>query len=808
MEQYEKQHLALVLENAAESTVLLKSNGDFPINKADKIAAFGSGMRYTIKGGTGSGEVNSRYTYTIEQGLENAGFEITSKNWLEEYDKVRIQAKKAFIKQMKVESKEKHENMFLYVMGKNMKEPNHELKLEGAGNTAIYVVSRISGEGSDREVVDGDVKLAKSEIRDILELNRKYQRFMLVLNVGGVVDLTPVMEVENILLLSQLGVDNGRVLADILLGKQNPSGKLTTTWASWENYCKEGTFGEWNETRYKEGIYVGYRYFDSFKKEVLFPFGYGLSYTNFNLNTVDVHAIADEITVKVKVKNIGAVAGKEVVQVYVSMTNGKLDKPYQDLVGFTKTSLLAPGTEEEVSISFHLSDFASYDQESAGYLLEAGEYIVRVGNSSVSTSIEAVLCLDQTIMTLKTKNCLGNPDFIDMKSQEREIESIPMEVVRIPLLADEIVHEEVIYDEPYDIDERVKALSDEELVYLEIGNFAPKKGPLSIIGNAGKHVAGAAGETTSMLKDKGFKYLVMADGPAGLRLSRKYYEDENGAYDASGAGMIPESILEFMNPVVKFIAQVITGQKKVPKNAEIKEQAATMIPIGTAIAQSFNYELAKSYGDMVGSEMEMMGVNLWLAPALNIHRSILCGRNFEYYSEDPLVSGLMAAAITEGVQSHKGCATTIKHYAANNAETNRYCNNSQVSERAMREIYLRGFGLCVKKTQPHAVMTSYNLLNGTHTSEHKGLIEDVLRSEFGFKGIVMTDWVIQIMESKKSLHRNALANEVAKAGGDIFMPGGQSDYKRVLQDLKDGKLTREQLEINGTRLLRMIEKLL
>jgi len=209
-----------------------------------------------------------------------------------------------------------------------------------------------------------------------------------------------------------------------------------------------------------------------------------------------------------------------------------------------------------------------------------------------------------------------------------------------------------------------------------------------------------------MLKEKGFKYLVMADGSAGLRLAKKYYEDERGANDASGTGMLPGSIIEFMNPFVLFIAQTITGNKKVPKNVVIKEQAATMIPIGTAIAQSFNYELAKSYGDMVGSEMEMMGINLWLAPALNIHRSISCGRNFEYYSEDPFVSGLMAAAITEGVQAHKGCATTIKHYAANNAETNRYCNNSQVSERAMREIYLRGFGLCVRKTQPHAVMTS------------------------------------------------------------------------------------------------------
>ncbi len=807
MEQYENEHLALVLENAAECTVLLKTNGKFPIEKAGKIAAFGSGMRYTIKGGTGSGEVNSRVTYTIEQGLENAGFEITSKNWLDEYDMVRVLAKKAFIKQLKAEIKKKHENPFLYAMGKNMKEPYHELKLEGEGNTAIYVVSRISGEGSDREVVEGEVKLAKAEIRDILALNKKYERFMIVLNVGGVVDLTPVMEVENILLLSQLGVDNGKVLADILTGKQNPSGKLTTTWTSWENYSKEGSFGEWDETRYNEGIYVGYRYFDTFKKSALFPFGYGLSYTKFELTTVAVNAIANEITVKVKVKNTGAAAGKEVVQVYVSMPNGKLDKPYQDLVGYAKTSLLTPGLEEELKITFNLSAYASYDEEIAGYLLEAGNYIVRVGNSSVSTSVAAVLSLDETILTLKTRNCLGKPDFSDIKSQNLELEDIPEKAVHISLFAADIIREEVIYEGTYEIDERVKALSDEELIYLGIGNFNPKGGALSVIGNAAMHVAGAAGETTSVLKDKGIKPLIMADGPAGLRVSKLYYEDETGAHDASGAGMIPESVLEFMNPFVRFIAKKIAGSKKIPKDAVIKEHAATMIPIGTAIAQSFNYELAKSYGDMVGSEMKMMGINLWLAPALNIHRSILCGRNFEYYSEDPLVSGLTAAAITEGVQIHDGCGTTIKHYAANNTETNRFCNNSQVSERALREIYLRGFEVCIKKAQPHAVMTSYNLLNGTHTSEHKGLIEDMLRREFGFKGIVMTDWVIDMMADKKSAYRSALSNEAAKAGGDIFMPGGKGDYNHVLQALKDGSLTREQLEINGTRVLHMIDKL-
>ena len=807
MQQYEKEHLDLVLENAAECTVLLKSNGAFPLDGPVSLDAFGSGLRYTIKGGTGSGEVNSRVTYTIEAGLEREGFVITSKDWLDEYDKVRAAAKKQFFKDLKAEAKAKKENPIMYVMGKAMKEPYHELTLNKKSDVAIYVVSRNSGEGSDREVCDGDVLLTKSEIRDILALNKMYEKFMLVLNVGGAVDLTPVMEVENILLLSQLGVDCGRVLADILTGKQNPSGKLTTTWATWEVYSKEGTFGDWNDNRYKEGIYVGYRYFDTFGKKPLFPFGFGLSYTSFDINTTSVTADADTITVSANVKNTGTKAGKEVVQVYLSKPSVKLDKAYQELAGFGKTSLLEPGQEEILTVSFKLSEFADYDEASGCYILEEGDYIIRVGNSSDNTTIAAVVTLDKTVCTVKVKNCLGNPDFTDIKAPVRPAESFPAEAVRISIDSSAIKALEVVYDPEYEIDEVVKSLTDEELSFIQIGNFDPNAKGLSIIGNASSHIAGAAGETTSQLASKGIKPLIMADGPAGVRISRKYYEVGEFQYAANNTGMLPESMAEMMSPAVKFAMKMFMGGKKAPKDAVIKEHNCTMIPIGTAIAQSFNAKLAESYGDLVGAEMEMMGVNLWLAPALNIHRSILCGRNFEYYSEDPLVSGLIAAAITNGVQTHKGCGTTIKHYAANNAETNRYCNNSQVSERAMREIYLRGFGICVRESQPKAVMTSYNLLNGTHTSEHRGLTEDVLRAEYGFKGIVMTDWVTATFVSGKSNYRGALSYEVAKAGGDIFMPGGKGDYDNVIKALKDGSLSRNQLEINATRIVKMSREL-
>lgn len=807
MYEYEKEHLEYVLRNGAECTVLLKTNGAFPLAGPGTIAAYGAGLRYTIKGGTGSGEVNSKETFTIEQGLERAGFTIATKKWLDEYDKVRAQAKKQFYKDLKVEAKEKKENPIMYSMGKNMREPNHNLPIEKECETAIYVVSRNSGEGSDREVLEGDVKLANSEIRDILAINKLYDKFMLVLNVGGVVDLSPVMEVDNILILSQLGTDCGKILSDILVGKQNPSGKLTTTWAKWEDYSKEGSFGDWNDNRYNEGIYVGYRYFDTFGKKPLFPFGHGLSFTSFAHEIVDVSNTKDFISVSVKVRNTGKFAGKEVIQAYLSSPGNKLDQPYQQLCGYAKTKELAAGECCEVKIDFRLSDFASYDCDLERYILENGNYVLRIGTSSVDTTIVAAIYLSDAITVKKVKNCLGQPDFADMKSEKNELVDISGNAVEIKLSAADFETAQVVHDADYAIDERIKALSDDELLYMGIGNFDPNAKGLSIIGNAAIHVAGAAGETTSQLATKGIKPLIMADGPAGIRVALHYYEEGEGCYDANNNGMIPASMLEMMGPVTRFIAKKIAGGKKIPANVEIKENSATMIPIGTAIAQSFNVELAEKLGDIVGDEMERMGINLWLAPALNIHRSILCGRNFEYYSEDPLVSGLTAAAITNGVQKHAGCGTTIKHYAANNAETNRYCNNSQVSERAMREIYLKGFGICVRESQPKSVMTSYNLLNGVHTSEHRGLIEDILRREFGFKGIVMTDWVMEVMTSAKSAYRNALASEVAKAGGDLFMPGTKKDYDNIKEALSAGTITRDQLEINASRVIRMIDEM-
>lgn len=801
---YEKEHLQILRRHLAECMVLLKHNGDFPLERAGKIALFGSGARNTIKGGTGSGEVNSRYFVTIEEGMEKAGFTITTKQWLDDYDQIYKEAYKEFIKEIKSRAKANHTMAVLEGMGAVMREPNYELPLEGEGEAAVYVLSRISGEGNDRNPVGGDILLTDTEQRDILKLKEKYQKFILVLNVGGPIDLSPVMAVQNILLISQLGVETGTALADALLGETNPSGKLATTWSAWKDNPSIGEFGNIDNTRYQEGIYVGYRYFDSIGKKALFPFGYGLSYTTFESKVLDVSCMGEKITVNALVKNTGKFAGKEVVELYVSVPEGKLDQPYQTLAGWAKTKELAPQESEQVTVEFALSEIASYDTEYARYVLERGDYVLHIGNNSVETEVCAVISLNDEAVLAKLHNCGGTTDFTDWKPEQKREPKIPSDIKRLEIKALDIKQETVSYELSHEIDEAVEKLSDEQLAYLNVGAFNPKGGILSIIGNASMSVAGAAGESAGILEKEGFPIMVMADGPAGVRIAQKYFRDEKGLH-AVGV-TIPASIVEFLPGPAKWFMKVT--EKKPKKDTEVHTQYTTALPIGTAIAQSWNLEFAKCCGDIIGNEMKRMGIHLWLAPALNIHRSIQCGRNFEYYSEDPLISGRIAAATTEGLQSHQGCGVTIKHYAANNQETNRYNNNSCVSERALREIYLRGFEICVKEANPHALMTSYNLLNGEHTSESRDLIENILRCEWGYQGIVMTDWLVaEEAMSKNAQYPAAKAGKIAAAGGDLVMPGGKNNVADILKRLETGELDRKQLQINVTRVYRMAKKL-
>lgn len=804
MNRYEKEHIERLRPYLSECTVLLKRNGAFPLDAPCTIAAYGSGVRDTVKGGTGSGEVNSRYFVSVEQGLRDAGFTIVNPFWPDMFKAFNEKAKKDFLAGIRKKARRDRTNIIAASMGAVMMQPDYIIPLDKTADAAIYVVSRISGEGNDRLAEKGDLKLTDSEVRDILALNECYERFMLVINAGGPVDLEPVMDAGNILVLSQLGVETGAALADILLGKAYPSGKLSTTWAVTEDYCTAGDFAERDETRYREGIYVGYRYFDSFGLEPLFPFGFGLGYTDFYFGKAKVSAEGPEVSLSAKIKNTGNFAGKETLQVYVSCPRGRMDRELKSLAGFTKTAELAPGKSCTAEVSFDIRDLAAFDEKSASYILEKGDYIVLAGPDSRAAEPAAVLRLASDFIVRRSANLFGGAGFEDLRSPGLaafDTKGLPVTELDLSECETFLPSAAICSEAGSGV---LADMSGEDLAYLNVGNFDPAgKGLVSVIGDSSESVAGAAGESTKLFEDRGINNIIMSDGPAGVRIAKKYYEDGDGKHTIGSP--LPESMTEMLPSLVR---KIVAGEPKLKAGTEIKEQYCTAIPIATAIAQSWNTEFAGICGDIVGTEMEIFGIDFWLAPALNIHRSVLCGRNFEYFSEDPLLSGRFAAALTEGVQKHAGRGVTIKHYAVNNQETNRYANSSMVSERALREIYLRGFGICVREADPMAVMTSYNLLNGEHTSESRALTE-VLRSEFGFDGLIMTDWVIggDLLLAKGSKYGTPDAAKVAAAGCSLFMPGGKKDYKQIITGLRDGKVTERQLRENAGWLLHVLARL-
>ena len=814
IQEFEKKGIQAVRKAGAECMVLLKNEAQIlPLNFTGKIALFGNGARQTIKGGTGSGDVNVRHFVTVEEGLENAGVEITTKKWLEQYNTLINDVKKKFSEKICKEVQEAGVDLFLYSMGKIASEPDYEFSLEAEGDTAIYVLARNSGEGMDREIKSGDIELTKTEIRDILALNAKYEKFILVLNVGGVIDLSEVKEVKTILLMSQLGSATGDALADVLFGKSYPSGKLTTTWASIKDYPSTEGFGDLNDTYYNEGVYVGYRYFDTVNLKPSYPFGFGLGYSQFEIENTKVEVSESEIKVEVTVKNIGSFAGKETIQLYVSAPKGKLDKPYQELKGYAKTKELKPNESTVVTILVSLENLSSFYTESLAYVLEAGTYWLRVGFSSRDTKVIAGVVLDKSVEIEKVKAVCTDetlidvvPKFIGLENDDNGKSEAPIfylnsnkfttkiykySETQKELNTDKKVFWKSVADKTATLDQFVAQLSNEQLANVCVGAFSTTSGT-EIVGNASAKVAGGAGETTHFLKSLGVPSIVMADGPAGLRLAKEYYLIENGEVREKSSDQNLE----------KF------------KNNSVYYQYCTAIPIGTALAQSWNDKLVLEIGDIVGSEMELFGVQLWLAPAINIHRSPLCGRNFEYYSEDPFLSGHIGSAIIKGVQKHSGCGTTIKHYACSNQETNRYASNSVVSQRALREIYLKPFEICIKEAQPKTVMSSYNLINKEHSCNTKDIQTHILRDEWGFEGFVMTDWFVtsDMMSNENSKYKCASAAGNVKAGNDLTMPGSKEDLEDLLSAIDNSghkyPLSRAELQFAAKNILKKVLELL
>ena len=796
---YEKLHIDFLKDNSAECTLFLNRNDAFPLSSPCKLLLIGSGARQTLKGGTGSGEVESRYYTTCEQGLESAGFEIVSKDWLDKFPQFKKAKRQSFVNLQKELAESYKGDVCEFQTGAAQPEAEYDLPLEYQADASIYVISRLSGENSDRRLIKGDIYLTDSEIRDILLLNEKYEKFMLVLNVVGPVDLTPVKNVKNILLLSQLGVVTGDILADIVLGKANPSGKLATTWSAIKDYRYIDEFGGFNNTRYIEGLYVGYRFFDSFQVKPLYPFGFGLSYTDFSINKKSLSNKKSEITIDVEVKNDGKYYGKEVVQVYVSPSQENKDKPYQSLVAFKKTPVIKPNEKANLSLSFRLEDIARYDEENAQYILDKGNYIIRVGNCSNKTEVYGYISLGENIITQKLKNVGGKADFPPL-SPEIKINDDLTNAQKIELTKDDFEYIQINYDYKSKINEKVKNFSNEELCKLSLGKFVD-----DIKDDTIYQYLGTAGETCQSIKEID-KFLILVDGPAGIRVAQKYGIDEKGKYRLS-ENVFVRDMKDFMDP--QEYAKTDMPDNNKDRKGKIYYCNFTAIPVATALAQTFNEEfLEKIAKDVVGEEMDSFKFQVWLAPALNIHRNILCGRNFEYFSEDPLISGKMAAALSRGVQTHKNRAVTIKHFTCNNQELNRKNSNSILSERVLREIYLKGFQIAIKEGKPHCLMTSYNLINGEHASQRRDLIIDVLRCEWGFDGLIMSDWYeSEDIPNKVSYYPSQMASFNIKAGNDLQMWGRKRDYEVVMQAVKDGVVTRDDLLETASRVYNTIELL-
>lgn len=837
----EIQHMNRVRKLAAECMVILENDGVLPIKRTSgNIALYGNGARKTIKGGTGSGDVNSRNIVNIEQGLIAAGFTITSKNWIDRYEQVYNNAVAQYWAKLEEMAKEAGVPTFALSMSTPFCEPalpfvTEEDVVASTTDTAVYVLARNSGEGADRCNKAGDYLLTEEEQAIIEFLSKKYEKFIVLLNVGGVIDtrvLKSITGINALVLVSQSGNIGGYAVADMLTGATIPSGKLTATWAvNYEDYPSSEGFssndGNVDDEYYTEGIFTGYRYFDTFNVTPSYCFGYGLSFTTFNIEIEDVKANFDEVSVRVKVTNTGSeYSGREVVQVYYSAPQGQIEKPYQELAAFGKTSDLAPGTSETLTISFPTASLSSYSEEKAAWVMEAGSYIIRVGNSSRNTKVVAKLELDKAVITEQLMNLFKEENPVkDMcisgaasYSYENEIaEKKSAKVITLSAsdfkskvieyrklnetLTDKHPDHKITMDEvkagKHTLEELTAQLTVEEMASLCSGT-AKGLEMMSAVGSSSITVPGAAGDTTAIMKDdRNIRQMILADGPAGLRLIPQFVASEEGV------------ILSEAKPFTMEGLQ--TCELEDDTEGIHYYQYCTAIPIATLLASSWDMDLIEECGTIVGKEMQEMHVTLWLAPGMNNHRNPLCGRNFEYYSEDPLLSGACAAASTKGVQSIPGIGTTIKHFAANNQENNRFLGCSHVSERALREIYLKSFEIAVKTAQPMSIMSSYNLLNGIHTANSRDLLTAVARDEWGFAGMIMTDWfttqnltALFGREGQKNKYDISSPSMCMYAGNDLIMPGSDSDIKGIIDGVKSGELNLGDLQACAKCVLNLV----
>jgi beta-glucosidase len=779
----DKRHAKIARLAASQGMVLLENRNNVLPLKTKKVALFGGGAYATVKGGTGSGHVTNSHTVSVYKGLLNAGYEVTSSDWIDAFGNryEKIQEEDKTISAIK-KSWSGHR---VPVADPALTDKDIEKALEA--DTAIYIISRVAGEGKDRTTVKGDYYLTDTEIENLHLIANRFKNSVVVLNTCNI-DTKFFKEIECLdamLLMSLAGQEGGNALADILSGAVAPAGKLTETWAvNYSDYPVSKTFGtnagDGSQVNYEEGIYVGYRYFDSFNIKPAYEFGYGLSYTDFAVDVNNISVEKETVTVQATVTNTGdKYSGREVVQVYSSAPKGKLHKPYQTLIGFGKTDVLKPGETQTLSISYPLSEMASYSEELAAWVLESGDYLLRVGNSSRNTKVTAVIRLDETKITEQLANMLKlDQDFKEKTSSAAVSYSYPAEIL-------EIASAPVLELKAASITTRNNTPKDSSSVttYLVEGSdYRSKYVPGSNTANEQyiEKFQYVPAYPNAKLYDVYSGKIIMEQFVAQLDLktlativngkfSNSTYTldvekpiEKAVAVKASTSGATTDNFVKSLG-----IPNTIVSDGPAGLHVMAADPECTAFPVGLLLAQTWDTELITEVGKAFGKEMLDTDVSVLLGPGMNILRDPLCGRSFEYFSEDPRLSGVMAAMKTLGVQSLPGVGVSIKHFAANNQETHRWAGNSSLSERTLREIYLKGFEIAVKSSQPMTVMTSYNKINGIQTSSRYDLLTNILRGEWGFKGYVMTDW-FTASDNGLDMH----------AGNDIIMGG--SDISRII----------------------------
>lgn len=758
-------------QTVAEGCVLLKNdNGALPLEKGCRVSVFGRIQSHYYKSGTGSG------------GMVNVSRVVSILDGLREDKDVTVNEELA-----SVYANWEKENPYDNGIGWGS-EPwsQKEMPLDdetaasaaAVSDAAVVIIGRTAGEDMDSKNEEGGYLLTSLEKQMLGTVRKTFKRMIVVLNVGSIIDMSFVDEFspDAVLYAWMGGMIGGYGTADVLTGKVSPSGKLVDTIAyDISDYPSHENFGGDERNFYKEDIYVGYRYFETFAPEkVRYPFGFGLSYTSFDVTTVGADAGKDKLRFQIKVKNTGTVSGKEVVQVYAEAPQGKLGKPLRSLISFKKTDLLEPGEEQELLLEIDYSYLASYDDSGVTgnrscFVLEEGLYNIYVGTDVRNAEKKLDFSLAGTIVTEKLEEALApvepferlKPVISESGAVSASYEAVPLKTVdeeqrRLENLPPEIpqtgfknVDLLSVFWNVTPMDDYIAQLSDEDLACIVRGEGMGSS-------KVTPGTAAAFGGISDSLRKTGLPIGCCDDGPSGMRLD--------------------------------------SGVK------------AFSLPIGTMIACTFNPDLIELLFVYVSMEMVYNKVECLLGPGMNIHRYPLNGRNFEYFSEDPYLTGIIASAELRGLHN-MNVTGTIKHFCGNNQEHRRHFIDTIVSERALREIYLRGFEMAVKNGKATSIMTTYGSVNGLWTAGSYDLTTTILRKEWGFEGIVMTDWFASINERGKPQDKTNFAAMI-RAQNDLYMVVPDATYNstgdNILEALADGRLTRGELQRSAANITRFL----